>query len=123
MIISGFGFSLFLSNSADDQWKLKTSRRACVPPPHMRLVSYLQEQDQEAELAKGFPSTPQIYEVYNLPQIIHTGLNYLKIIKIQLQKSSAALCGELAAMPQGQLKLRTFVLHLPWLWHDDVCKD
>lgn len=86
----------------------------------MGLVSYLQEQDQEAELAKGFPSTPQIYEVYKFPQIIHTGLNYLKIIKIQPQKSSAALCGELAAMPQGQLKLRIFVLHLPWLWHDEV---
>lgn len=43
---------------------------------HMGLVSCHQESDQEAELAKLLPRTLQIYKVYNLPQIMHTGLKY-----------------------------------------------
>lgn len=40
---------------------------------HMGLVSYLQELDLEDE---GASQTVQIYEVYHLPQIIHTGLKH-----------------------------------------------
>lgn len=64
---------------------LTTPFKSCAPQcyhsfqkNHIGLVSYLQEPEQEAELAKGLPSTLQIYKVYHLTQIIHTGLNYFK---------------------------------------------
>lgn len=83
MIISAFWYSLFLSNSVGDLWKLRTSRRASVPPPHfspppryhsfqknhMGLVSCLQELDQEDEGASQH--TANLWSVSSSPDYPH----------------------------------------------------